>query len=91
MITRRELTGMPPEHVRLAWCDWLRWHTIDPCDVAVIGFIEIDTDARQVRWLSYDLNDKGHKYFDPKTQRAAQSVHVMQLEAVPSPFPDICS
>jgi hypothetical protein len=92
MIDRRTIDKTPTEAERLAWCDWLRHHTIDPDHVVANpedgGFIEIDTEARQIRFMAYDVNDKGNYYLASDGKRASISVRVVQLESRPSPFPD---
>lgn len=91
MIERVDFTELPPEEQRQAWCDWLRHHTVDPADVVANptdgGFIERDPDARQVRYLAYDRDDKGRHVVAPCGTKAVTSVHVVQLEAKPSAFP----
>lgn len=87
MITRVEIDGLPPEDVRLAWCDWLRHHGIDPTHVA-FGFIEADSATWQIRYVAYDLNDQGCRYATPDLLRASTSVRVVQLAAPPAPFPE---
>jgi hypothetical protein len=81
MIERMEF-ARPPENVRVAWCEWLRHHTIDPGDVTMHGFIERDTEARQVRYQTFNEGADGYYSF---------AVRVVQLESVPSPFPEACS
>lgn len=88
MIAREEFDTMPPEDTRQAWCTWLRHHTIDPHDVAVPGFIEVDSDVYRISYLTYDLDDRGRRYVVPGEDRVATSVRVMQLEARPSPLPE---
>lgn len=93
MIARQEFPSIPPEADRLVWCDWLRHHTIDPNQVVALdGFIEVDSDARQIRYLAYNLNAEGNKFVDPNNdERASMSVRVLQLEARPSSFPQLAS
>lgn len=95
MTTRRDFNARPPEPVRLAWCDWFRHHTIDPDKVVANdgdgGFVEIDPNARQIRYLAYNVNDNGNRFMAADGNGASRSVRVMQLESVPSPFPDVCS
>lgn len=89
MIARAEFDRMPPEPERLAWCDWLRHHTINPHDVvATGGWVEADYDTYRITYLAYDRDEHGRKYILPGTEQAARSVRVLQLEARPSPFPD---
>ena len=70
----------------LAWCDWLRWHTVDPCDVLLDGFIEIDPDLRQIRYLGTDYDENGKPRITAWWD-VATVVRVVQLEAVPSSPP----
>ena len=90
MIARVEFDTFPPEDIRQAWCAWLRHHTIDPHDVSVPGFIELDTDAYRISYLSYDLNEHGRRYYDPSVDDAARIIRTVQLEARPSQFPQQC-
>lgn len=85
---------MDDDTTRQVWCDWFRRHGVDPHSVVVgngpaRGFVETDSDAYQIRYLAFDLNEHGDRYVDPESvgMWAAQSVHVVQLEARPSPFP----
>lgn len=87
MIARVEINGLPSEDVRLAWCDWLRHHGIDPTHVA-LGFIEADSDTWQIRYVAYDLDDQGRRYATPDLLRASTSERVVQLAAPPLPFPE---
>lgn len=91
MIKRHTIPKIPSEPERLAWCEWLRHHTIDPDHVVGNpedgGFIEIDTDARRIRYLAYDVNENGRRYPTPDLTRASTSVRTVQLEAAPSDFP----
>lgn len=90
MIARAEFATYPPEDERQAWCDWLRHHTINPNAVVVPGFIEADFDTYRVSYLTFDLDERGRRYFGPDTGDVAKSVRVLQLEARPSPFPEQC-
>lgn len=88
MIELVDFDKLPPESVRLAWCDWLRHHTIDPDYVAVPGFVEVDYATYRIRYLAYDRDDQGRKHLTPDGTRAAMSERTLQLEACPSPLPD---
>ena len=35
------------------WCEWLKRHGIDPMDVVVPGWIDVDDEARAVRYLGF--------------------------------------
>lgn len=80
-----EIHDFPPELFREAMCEWLRWHGVDPGHVAVPGRIERDEDARQVRYLTWCcLTSPGHRHLGAEVHHVER---VVQLEAVPSPFP----
>lgn len=91
VIDRRSFAFPIPEAERLAWCEWLRHHTINPDEVVAAekdgGFIELDKDARQIRYLAYDQNENGQRFVGPDGNHASRSVRVVQLEARPSDFP----
>lgn len=88
MIDRAGFPEPPPEHIRLVWCDWLRRHAIDPADVAVApGWVEVDTSAYRISYLSYDHDEHGRRYFDPVAGDMARVVRTVQLDARPSPLP----
>jgi hypothetical protein len=85
MTERVEFDSMPPEPERLIWCDWLRWHGIDPNQVAVPGWIERHADARRIQYESFRTDEHGGRIFRGDT--VLRTVQVQQLEAVPSPLP----
>jgi hypothetical protein len=87
MTVRKDFEQLPPEAIRLMWCDWLTHHTIDPDTVAIPGFIEIDHDAYRIAYLAFDLNENGRPFLDASRKDAQKSVRVVQLEARPSDFP----
>lgn len=89
MIERVEFV-VPPKPQREAWCAWLRWHTIDPCDVLITGFIERDTEARQIRYRACERDEQGKFRYDRVRECAATVTRVVQLESVPSSFPAEC-
>lgn len=78
---------IPPEPERLIWCDWLRWHTIDPLTVAIPGWIRIDFARYLIIYLSYELDESGRPKVSPDDQTVLLVERVVQLEARPSPFP----
>lgn len=67
-------------------CAWFRWHTIDPSDVLIYGFVEIDKEARQIRYLTIARDREGKIICDP-VDGAYEIIAVRQLESVPSDFP----
>lgn len=75
---RAEYDRLPPEPVRDAWCEWLTFHTVDPCRVIVPGWVERDEARRQIRYRALKLDDEGNPVI---------VVEVVQLEARPPPFP----
>lgn len=90
MIYREESVEFPlPKDVREAWCHWLRRHSIDPAHVSAHGPIEVDTDARTIRFMAYDLDEDGCRHAAPDGKTAAQSTRTMQLTAALAPFPEV--
>lgn len=69
---------------RESWCAWGRQHGIDPNEA--LGFFEIDREARKIRWLAYDLNDKGARFTRPDGRWASASIREVQLD---KPIADI--
>lgn len=72
---------------QVAWRDWCRHHGIDPNDVPASCWIERDEQRRRIVHEAYARNELGQRYPDETGQDAAREVRVVQLEAVPSPFP----
>jgi hypothetical protein len=66
------------EAERLGWCDWARQHGIDPAET--VGFFEIDRAARRIRYLAYDLTEKGHRFARPDGEWASASMREVQLD-----------
>lgn len=91
MTDRYEFTRFPPEPERLAWCDWLRHHGIDPDDVVAVGWIERRVEQRQIAYEAYVRNADGNILYDAERDDARREIHVFQLEARPSPFPDLAT
>ena len=89
MIERVEFDKYPPESVRLAFCGWMRHHGLDPAVVALPGWIERDTDRRLVRCVGYHLDERGVPMLTDDREDAVRYVQRYQLEAIPSPFPDV--
>jgi hypothetical protein len=50
---------IPPESDRAQWVSWLRRHGINPDDVPVPGWIEVDGARRQVRYLAIVRDENG--------------------------------
>lgn len=71
---------------RNRWCDWARQHGIDPHEV--IGFFEIDREARKIRWLAYDLTDKGARFLRPDGKWASASMREVHLDRPIADLPD---
>jgi hypothetical protein len=91
-IERVELDDLPTPHERCAWGEWMRHHGVDPNDVAICpGWIERRPAERQVAWLAYQLNEHGRLRWDAARNDAVREIHVVQLEAVPSPWPDVAA
>lgn len=82
------LDRIPTKRDRLMWCEWLTHHGIDPDDVCVPGWIERREAERQVVWLAYSRDERGRVLLDDGRDDVQREVHVQQLEAHPSPFPE---
>lgn len=88
---RYEFDRVPPELDRLAVCEWLQRHGVDPREVAVPGWIELRPERRQVAWAAYLWEEAA----DGEPRRILRSAadagirreSVLQLEARPMPFP----
>jgi len=80
---------MPPESIRLSMCDWLRHHGIDPGTVCVPGWIERRPGQRQIAYEAYALDEQGGRRLNEAMTEAVREQWVIQLEAEPSPFPDV--
>lgn len=86
----REGSGWPlPGDVRLAWCEWLRRHGIDPMVVSIHGPIEVDVDAHRISYLAYDLDEHGNKYAAPDGMAAAQSERTVRFGTPLAPLPEV--
>lgn len=72
--------GDTPEGDRLEMCEWLRHHSIDPGEFAGPNFMEIDRKAHTIRWISYDLTDRGGRFPLPDSNHASVSVREVQLD-----------
>lgn len=81
--------GPMPEPWHTLWCDWLRFHTIPvPGEIVLIDWLERDEERRQIRYPTVVYDADGHIAL-LTSDRAAQRVAVMQLEAPPRPFPPL--
>lgn len=68
-------------------CQWFRRHGIDPNAVAVApGWVEIDDQARQIRYLAYEFDAAGHIVIAGAD--AVRFVATQQLESPPLPPPE---
>ena len=76
---------LPPEPLRQRWMNWFEHHGIDPCDVLVPGWIERDVERRRIRYSGIHTDKDGKLIWDK--DGAFSYIAVVQLEAVPSPFP----
>lgn len=85
-LTRVEFGSLPREPIRLALCEWLRRHGIDPNNVAVPGWIHRQIDERRVRFLGYQED-----YRTAPLPRDGDPTEIqwVQLEAPPLPLPDV--
>jgi hypothetical protein len=68
-----------------AWCTWLRAHRINPMDVPVPGWLEVDDEARTIRYLSVLRNGKTTAIV--RRWRFLRFVAVRQLRGPVLPFP----
>lgn len=78
----------PAEPVRQALSRWFLKHNIDPDYVPIPGWVEIDYDKYQIRWLNFVPNIKTI----PAEQIIAGlhlETRMLQLEARPFPFPSL--
>lgn len=91
MITEEvvRFAGMPPEHERLIWCEWLERHSIDPHRVAVPGFICRDVDNYRVVYETYERDENGEVVVTIEDGMPVCYVvsTFTQLEGPPLPFP----
>jgi hypothetical protein len=84
---------LPPsdtsEDLRDAWKLWCRRYGIDPGEVVGEQVIEVDTEANTIKYIGYDLCEKGHRNvdWDGGGTKASQSVRVVQLSLTPDPPP----
>lgn len=80
--------GQPSPATRRVWAEWMRRHSIDPMDVAVIGCMSRCEATRRVSYLAYERDPDTGKVLvrDGDVHRV---VHTVQLEAVPAPFPEV--
>lgn len=78
-----------PKDLLEAWKLWCRRYGIDPGEVVGEQVIEVDTDAKTIKYIGYDLCEKGHRAadWDGGGTQALQSVRVVQLEIQPDPPP----
>lgn len=90
-VRRVEWDGLPAEHERLAWCDWLTRFGIDPRDVAIMpGWLEADDETQQIRFLAIVRDENGRTRLDPgDPSRIATVPRIVQLEAPAPPFPEV--
>lgn len=71
---------------RNRWCHWVRQHGIDPH--GAIGFFEIDRETRKIRWLAYNLTDKGARFLRPDGKWASTSMREIHLDRPIADLPD---
>jgi hypothetical protein len=84
VTTRRaEWDLLPEEDARVAWCEWFSWLGQDPGDVAVPGWVEVDDEKRQVRYLRVLRDRDGRVYLTGDGEGVAKEVAVVQFEARP--------
>jgi hypothetical protein len=85
-----EFDRLPPEPERRIWCEWLRAHGVDPCDVAVPGWIERREAARQLVWLSQEgAAAHGVDVCGNRVGWPTCILRVLQLESPPLPWPTL--
>lgn len=91
VILRKQLSSSDmSEDLRYAWLIWSRRHGIDPNEVVGDQVIEVDTEAKTITYIGFDLCEKGHRHCDWETggTKARQSVRVVKLETTPAVFPE---
>lgn len=77
-----------PLQLRKRWCAWVIHHGINPNTVIVPGWIERRPAARQIAYLTAMFDADGRPRIREDRLDLLTEVRVVQLEAVPSPFPD---
>lgn len=87
MTERYEIDTLPPDHVRLPVCEWLRRHGINPDDVAVPGWIERQTDLYRLAYEGYICDDQGNILINKARDAAQRRSTYVQLEGPPLPWP----
>lgn len=86
-VERIEFDHAPPPGERAIWCEWLRQHGVDPCDVVLPGWIERHSDTYRLIYLSMARDEKGRPRWDRESRTVVHETHVFQMEAPPLPFP----
>lgn len=88
MIVKKQLPPPSmPEDLRDEWKVWCRRYGIDPSEVVGDQTITIDTEAKTITYVGYDLCEKGHRHIDWDGRAARQSTRIVKLETTPAPFP----
>lgn len=80
---------MPPLQLREWWVKWFNHHGIDEHDVAVPGWVQRESESRQIRYRGFYRNPDGRISIQNlgDSQRSSHQIKVVQLEAEPSRFP----
>lgn len=74
---------------RLAMCEWFRKHGIDPTDVVVPGWVEIDDAARTITYRRYVRDAQGRVQLDPTRKlESLKDAFTVQLESPALPLPE---
>lgn len=76
---------LPEEPERLAWCEWLTRHGIDPSDVVIPGAVWRYPGEYRVYYRSLVRDSDGHPVWDDGGPREER--RFVQLEGPPLPFP----
>lgn len=84
---RVEFRRLPDEPTRVAVCEWLRRHGIDPHTVVVPGWIERQPDRCRVAWLSSVRDEAGNIVSNEARDEFLTVERYVQLEGPPLPWP----
>lgn len=89
MSERLVFDERPPKAERLALCDWLRIHGIDPDDLVLPCWVERDVENYRVRYLGAVRDENGKLQPAPGGEVVVTAEQYVQLEGPPLPFPAV--
>lgn len=84
-MMRYTFEGRLSEPQRVAWCDWFAAHGIDPCDVAVPGWVELRWNDRQISYEAYGRDDAGKVVLDESGEDVVRTTRRHQVAVHPLP------